>query len=701
MNYHQESTFIDSHSAVLSSLPPSSNGFGLLSLASITVVTCLALTVLDIWPSTIKRTLWETFVYLIPSQFIYAMEFLSRRRQQGGQGNLNFRQGAFGNQQAKSEALQRVFGFGDSLALVVQQTRRLSGLDHVLGSPKTTPAGLGNWDNSCYQNSVIQSLASLSCFDEYLAQNVGRMSQDDKRSTHDALRNIIGRLNYLDNEGKRLWTPSALKSMSSWQQQDAQEYLSRIIDEVDNEISRVAKETSIELGVRLEGDDGRLPRIWQHNPLQGLLAQRVSCTRCGYSEGLSLLPFTCLTVNLGMQWEYDVRDCLDEYTALESIEGVECIKCSVLRTKTSLEQLFSNMDIHDASKPHIQPHSAHVSTLSNTVTHRLQVLKEVCEAGDFSDISLYKKCNIPVKSRVSSTKSKQAILARSPQDLVIHVNRSIFDATGLQRKNYARVRFPLELNLNKWSLGSNCVKTGPELSEYWNTSPTESMLPKAGAEQLEAGKLYKLRAVITHSGGHENGHYIAYRKRHSNIEVHDTASTDAKKPDETWFRFSDDVVSPVSEDHVLSQGGVFMLFYEGTKELGNTVCIPAQAVANETTISQQQAIQVASCEENGARIETKEILEANHTDFQPAQSAHGVVLSSDVDSPPKSSLAAEDPALLEGPNTHPKADVQLDPARPSSVAPVMRTAGTLSPSSRTGRRSSNISMHSPSFVTAS
>ncbi len=238
MNYHQDPACADSHAAAVTLYPPYSYDLKLLTSVMITVVTCLAFTLLNARSYSIKRKLWETFVYLTPSAVIYVMEFSSRRKWRGGQGDVVFRRSDFGNQQAKSEALQRALGFDDSISRVVQHARRLSGLDHVLESSAIAPAGLGNWDNSCYQNSIIQSLASLSLFDNYLALNMQSMSEDDSMSTHDALRNIIGRLNNLDNEGKRLWTPSALKSMNSWQQQDAQEYFSRIIDKVDKEVSR-------------------------------------------------------------------------------------------------------------------------------------------------------------------------------------------------------------------------------------------------------------------------------------------------------------------------------------------------------------------------------------------------------------------------------------------------------------------------------
>lgn len=701
MNYHQESAFASDDYRIPALVEPPSNGLRLLVSFVLVLLTCLALTLLGVWPDSTKQNIWKTFVYLTPSQFVYAMDFLSRRRQRRGQGNVGFTRKDFGNQQAKSEALQRAFGLkDDSLATVAQRARRMSGLDKVLELSSFTPAGLGNWDNSCYQNSIIQSLASLPSFEEYLAQNTERMSQYHGRSTHKALSDIIGKLNHIENGGRRLWIPSVLKSMNSWQQQDAQEYFSRIIDEVDREISKFAKEESKELGYQRPADDDISLKSWQHNPFDGLLAQRVGCTQCGYTEGLSLLPFTCLTVNLGMQQEYDVRDCLDQYTALEGIEGVECIKCTVLRTKASLEHVLHNMDLRDASTPPPSPDTGSVSTLRSTVTERLRVIKEICEAGDFSDSAIYKTCNISAKSRVSSTKSKQAIVARPPKDLVIHVNRSIFDVTGMQRKNHARVRFSPRLNLGRWCLGSQGVQIGQELWESWNTSPGDSMLPRSRAEHLRNDKMYKLRAVITHYGGHENGHYIAYRKRPSHCDSVDICWTDTKRPEDSWYCFSDDVVSPVSEDHVLSQGGVFMLFYEAIEQIEDKFQIPAKPVVVEDMTTAPQAVPKSTIAGKDARTAPEETPETNPTIVESAPSARPALSGVDLNSPQKPLLSDEKSSSEEDSQEYPNS-TQPESTKSPSIAPIMRTAGALSPNSLNSRRSSNISLHSPPFVTAS
>lgn len=342
--------------------------------------------------------------------------------------------------------------------------------------------------------------------------------------------------------------------MSTWQQQDAQEYYSKILDQLDREAEQslriadslkyglrdVPEAAQVAKGSRRESDALR-------NPLEGMLAQRVGCTRCGYSEGLSLIPFNCLTVPLGSQYLYDVRDCLDEYTKLEQIEGVECPKCTLLRAQTQLRAISSKQLPEE---------------LLHSVRDRLQIVEEALQDDDFSDNTIIKKCQVPKKQWVSSTKSKQAVIARPPKCLAVHFNRSLFnEVTGTQTKNNASVQFALGLEMDPWCLGA---------AEDWSMDPTQSMLPGDDVDTNISSCKYELRAVVTHSGRHENGHYICYRKRlHPGSQPPNREDRDLdldreedNKETEAWFRLSDEDVNLTSVDNVLRQGGVFMLFYE-------------------------------------------------------------------------------------------------------------------------------------------
>jgi ubiquitin carboxyl-terminal hydrolase 1 len=380
--------------------------------------------------------------------------------------------------------------------------------------------------------------------------------------------------------------------MSSWQQQDAQEYFSKVVDQIDIEIRKASRGQTRNMGLKIVGREENVVRDTSpelevvdeedalstltiekssfRNPLEGLLAQRVGCMKCGWTEGLSLIPFNCLTVPLGGKFEYDVRECLGQYMILEPIEGVECAKCTLLHCQEQLRSLLSG--IEEDQKASLSSDSVHLNdAVKASAEERLAAVKEALEENDFAEKTLANKCHIPSKSRVSTTKSRQAVIARTPKCLVVHINRSLFDEiTGMLKKNYAAVKFPKTLDLGDWCLGAQGSEQ--ESLEQWVMNPAESMLPRPGeAVQITTSPQYELRAIITHYGRHENGHYICYRK-------YPTAVFPAQPPDEVlqvegdkekaehWYRLSDEDVQMVSEAHVMSQGGAFMLFYEAVDE---------------------------------------------------------------------------------------------------------------------------------------
>ena len=540
-----------------------------------------------------SELLWNSLVYITPNRLVARLDSTFKESMAEEEENDHTGFDSKGHA-SKSNAMRRFLGLdGSGLLNTVQRTRTLSNLSSVFKAvtptPKKTLPGLGNWDNSCYQNSVLQGLAALESLNAFLNEPA---SSDVFQPTKTALKELVAKLNDPENVGKTFWTPAELKSMSSWQQQDAQEYFSKVADELEKDALKVAKAKPGKFGLEglssIERDEtpscssdgfatpksskadslrranvGQLPEelksLIVRNPLEGLLAQRVGCQKCGYVEGLSLVPFNCLTVPLGRQWMYDVRTCLDEYTALEPINGVECAKCTLLRAKQQMEQILCQLHAKLGDPVIVSEDTS--KALRDSLQERLKLVNRALLEEDFSD-QVLKKCQIPARSRVLTTKSRQAVVARAPRCLVIHVNRSNFDElTGVQSKNTASVRFPQQLDLAPWCLGQGPgVDDNDDDVEQWNVDPSRSMLSDSDdLEKLDSGKKYELRAVVTHYGRHENGHYICYRKAPYAIEKdHD----EANESHDSWWRLSDDDIDGVSEETVLAQGGVFMLFYE-------------------------------------------------------------------------------------------------------------------------------------------
>ncbi|SPO06856.1 related to ubiquitin-specific proteinase UBP1 [Cephalotrichum gorgonifer] len=461
------------------------------------------------------------------------------------------------------------------------------------GATKDQPPGLGNLDNSCYQNSILQGLASLDHLPPYLDGHLRGSHTGAGLKTAKTLQDLISKLKDAENNGRTLWTPGVLKNMCSFMQQDAQEYYSKLLDEIDMEIIKAGATSSAGSAESvdsasddrsLHSDDsgysssasvasklpaGRAPP----NPLEGLLAQRVACVQCGHSEGLSLIPFNCLTINLGLNTPgHDLYERLDAYTNLEAIEGVECPRCTLLKLQRLLRTLATRFRESKSAGEHLE-----------RVEARLEVVDAALEEDMFDDETMREKCKVTPESKVSVVKTKQAVVARAPKSLAIHVNRSVFDErTGMLFKNPAAVQFPTTLDLGPWCLGSRGGRgvvdgaSGSVEEEKWILEPRISMVAGENGKSLVSGPIYELRAVVTHYGHHNNGHYICYRKHTptgspSAPEERSEEKDDVEDPedeqvedadDATWWRLSDESVRKVSEELVMAQGGVFMLFYD-------------------------------------------------------------------------------------------------------------------------------------------
>jgi ubiquitin carboxyl-terminal hydrolase 1 len=652
---------------------------------------------------------------------------------------------------AKGEVMSRILGLSsNNLLSGIKRARAMSGIgigNAFSATRSDVPPGLGNWDNSCYQNSVIQGFASLSSLSEFLERNIETLGKKGALDTHKSLRDIIGCLNDQGNYGRRFWNPDELKSMSSWQQQDAQEYFSKVVDQVDKEVGKAMKGKTDDLGLkerRFSTDVSNASltlkalststlrealdaQDYFRNPLEGLLAQRVGCMRCGFTEGLSLIPFNCLTVPLSTAWRQDVRDCLDEYTALEPIEGVECGKCTLLKVHGHLKQIS-----HQINNEQIQNEEGQ-STISDalkaSVEQRMNVIETALQEEDFSENTLKKKCNIPSRNRVSTTKSRQAVIARPPRSLVLHLNRSLFDElTGAQRKNYADVQFPKTLDLSEWCLGTKTANGSGSVAETWEMDPSKSMLNLNDPNAQDPRPLYELRAAVQHLGRHENGHYICYRKYPARNQM----STDGeeyelqdKVPKGQWWRLSDDDVSMVSEDEVLNVGGVFMLFYEVTQNpscperldipvvTSNTNTVPTALVAlessDELAVSNFRVDEIEQILSAAWMKQTRSDTPQTVIDLridQPVPSSSSKFVAN-TDTQPEDGEATDLDDSSHTPRSSYSSNTSTPPPEdypaptsspPKTFTPVMRTSSI--PDNTTGSRGGGHRRNVPSMVTA-
>lgn len=630
---------------------------------------------------------WNALVYLTPSVLL-----LSADRRRG----LHSQQSTWSQvHAAKSESFRSMLGLGSRA--MMQQLPVGANLVRSITSAKSkpqsdAPPGLGNWDNSCYQNSVLQGLSAMDSLKPYLAA-FSKHESLPTDSTSSSLQDVVQKLSEASHNGTHIWTPAKLKSMSSWQQQDAQEYYSKIVDDLEKEASKVFGAAAVKHGLesseKKKGDIQEQMAAPPHSvPLEGLLAQRVACTRCGFSEGLSMIPFNCLTVPLGSGYEYDLADCLNEYTHIEDIPEVECAKCTLLKAKIELSRMLpqpesetENADTDGKKTMQLPP------ALREKIAERLKAVTEALANDDFSDKTLKEVCQISKKAHTSSTKTRQAVIGRAPRSLVVHINRSVFDEmTGAQRKNYAAVRYPQVLDLGKWMLGSKVSADGLEdpksLAELAITEASESMLSsRTQRDQC----LYRLKAVVTHYGRHENGHYIAYRQHPRAVRATDEPAEDAEdsKSEETpdddsgklpWWRLSDEDVSTVSDEDVLQQGGVFMLFYEREEQPVGVapICNTSEAQVPDVVATESSSKQEDELETSTSTVEPKSdtiLFEAAEENTEPTPASKASVSTT---ASTKTSTTEEEESETDTEDHQPVQDTT--PVPKPATQPPMRTA---------------------------
>ncbi|RPA93806.1 cysteine proteinase [Choiromyces venosus 120613-1] len=455
--------------------------------------------------------------------------------------------------------------------------------------------GLWNSGNTCYQNSVLQAMASLSHLKPHLA-SLSLSELEDGMTPSGALISLITDLNTLTT-GARASTPSPIivrgTDNSGWiynEQQDAQEFFQKLTGSLEKEVLRFLNRRK-ECAVRglesvreLEKVDDEKKALFSdanldatlakdlRSPFEGLFAQRVGFCRCLYPLRLVFLSFPYLSLTkLSRKWSCSLEECLSEFTAIEKIHEVDCDKCTLLSLCNKLKYFLEPSAESETPSPTLQ------ESTRLEMQQRLTALEQAIDEDNFSP-------NIPgvkisPKQKISSTKTKQTMIARPPPILVLHLNRSQYDImTGLTGKNHAAVSFPARLDLGKsgvvtrhdtadgsWGLAVDPARPMSGRVPRWVETPAGDVEDSESADKMRQKDfipenspekvLYELKSVVVHYGGHHNGHYICYRKYHH-----------------TWFKTSDHEVHAVDENTVLNIGKVFMLFYErvdGFQENGN------------------------------------------------------------------------------------------------------------------------------------
>ncbi|CAO3591603.1 unnamed protein product [Absidia cylindrospora] len=468
-------------------------------------------------------------------------------------------------------------------------------------------SGLVNTGNTCYLNSVLQALSSLPRLQLYLDGINSQYTSQHlpvTRSLYKTLRllsrPLLDELNTKNLAFRPVDIVSAVNvnhRVINREQQDAHELFQLLSGALETEGLAATKGCHVDNGLKgllspydskssspgattitttttfrqqqhptmdssssvttcFTTTDQHNTKLQHNNPLTGLLANRLSCTKCGYTEAIRHFSFNNIQLTLPQTASTTLDDCLEQLTAMEYLDDVSCRKCSmddmVQRMGLEVERLQQQVKLCDSDKQEI------ISTLVNVEMQRRDLVHQL-SVGIIEDNHL-KKMAVPYQVQCGPS-TKQVMLAKPPKVLCLHISRSTFHpTTGVIYKNKCQLEFPEYLDMDRFCTNGTLITAPDQPISLQQQQQVNDEAPPGGVK-------YKLMSIIVHYGSHSCGHFIAYKRRvvANDCGCEKCGSTSQEdcvlRSSDTWYRISDENVDVCTMDEVLL-ANPYMLLYE-------------------------------------------------------------------------------------------------------------------------------------------
>ncbi|QGI59017.1 hypothetical protein CEK26_001142 [Fusarium fujikuroi] len=210
-------------------------------------------------------------------------------------------------------------------------------------------------------------------------------------------------------------------------------------------------------------DNGQLPiEIEEGFPMEGKYESHLECQTCRYKTKPREETFCTITLAVPQVSGTTLNACFDGIFKTEYIDDFKCEMCRLMQTKADLEAEMAK-STSESFKAQAQES---IDKLQHAIDTDPENPPDDVELGDI---------RFAPKRRIAKT-TRMSIF---PKILAIHLSRSIYDVGQITQKNSAKVVFP-------------------------------EQLPLGG---LMDQKRYKLLGLVTHRGGHNSGHYEAFRRQ--------------------------------------------------------------------------------------------------------------------------------------------------------------------------------------------
>ncbi|XP_066997949.2 ubiquitin carboxyl-terminal hydrolase 30 isoform X3 [Anabrus simplex] len=180
-----------------------------------------------------------------------------------------------------------------------------------------------------------------------------------------------------------------------------------------------------------------------------------------------------------------------------------------------------------------------------TLAHLLDnyVSTETVKGVECEGCSQDQKCSRAIKS----TAVKTLAFGKLPKCLCFHIQRTTWQPNGEAVKRYDHVEFPEFLSMDPYTFSQVYKrKTLCELGHSAQEGTKDGINERLSSSHARIRHLYRLVAVIVHTGGVQSGHFITYRR--------------APFREHCWYYASDHDVRESSLQEAM-QACAYMLFY--------------------------------------------------------------------------------------------------------------------------------------------
>ncbi|TFY52843.1 hypothetical protein EVJ58_g9784 [Rhodofomes roseus] len=351
--------------------------------------------------------------------------------------------------------------------LVKQEQHQLDSLPKASHDGGYYPGLVNISGTYCFMDSTLQAMASLCYLQPQIEQiHAKAEALDVPTPVIDALRDLLHTLNTPTSSPQALRPLEIINVLSdhsaskhnslfsSREHQDAQELFQLLSECIKSEAAAVEKEGHRDRGLSvLAQAQGPASRELGKSVFDGLTANRRSCVECGYTEAVMHFAFDNWQLNMPRHAaQCRLEDCLDDYTRLEILTDCICRKCSMLATYRRLEAEAEKL-AEIASTDHDPSTSK-----KKRAREARKLVARVKAALDDGRIEEDIK-GVKMEKVFSRASTKQAMIARPPRVLALHLNRSVHYG-HYASKNTCRVIFPEVLDLTPYTT-SGQLSTSP------------------------------------------------------------------------------------------------------------------------------------------------------------------------------------------------------------------------------------------------